>query len=86
VVIGGSGLIGRNVVSRLAAGGHEPMPASPATGVDTIYEVAADRQDATTASGRVIGSAQAPTGRSVATSDGPTRIRATREGCHIGIQ
>jgi uncharacterized protein YbjT (DUF2867 family) len=36
VVIGGSGLIGSNVVRRLKAQGHDPVPASPATGVDTI--------------------------------------------------
>jgi uncharacterized protein YbjT (DUF2867 family) len=36
VVIGGSGLIGSNVVRRLGAQGHDPVPASPATGVDTI--------------------------------------------------
>jgi len=36
VVIGGSGRVGANVVRRLAAHGDEPVPASPATGVDTI--------------------------------------------------
>src|SRR3954471_14028298 len=36
VVIGGSGRIGSNVVRRLVALGHDPVPASPATGVDTI--------------------------------------------------
>src|SRR5436305_6744885 len=36
VVIGGSGRVGSNVVRRLAAQGHDALPASPATGVDTI--------------------------------------------------
>jgi uncharacterized protein YbjT (DUF2867 family) len=36
VVIGGSGRVGSNVVGRLAAHGHDAVPASPATGVDTI--------------------------------------------------
>jgi uncharacterized protein YbjT (DUF2867 family) len=36
VIVGGSGRIGSNVVRRLAARGHDPVPASPATGVDTI--------------------------------------------------
>jgi uncharacterized protein YbjT (DUF2867 family) len=36
VVIGGSGRVGSNVVGRLVARGHEPVPASPDTGVDTI--------------------------------------------------
>ena len=36
VVIGGSGRVGSNVVRRLDAQGHQAVPASPATGVDTI--------------------------------------------------
>jgi uncharacterized protein YbjT (DUF2867 family) len=36
VVIGGSGRVGSNVVRRLAAQGHDPVAASPASGVDTI--------------------------------------------------
>lgn len=36
VVIGGSGRVGGNVVRRLGAQGHDPVPASPATGVDII--------------------------------------------------
>jgi uncharacterized protein YbjT (DUF2867 family) len=36
VVIGGSGRVGGNVVRRLIAQGHDPVPASPSTGVDTI--------------------------------------------------
>ncbi|MFV2114268.1 SDR family oxidoreductase [Micromonospora sp. LOL_025] len=36
VVIGGSGLIGSKLVERLAAQGHEAVPASPKTGVNTL--------------------------------------------------
>src|SRR2546429_222198 len=36
VVIGGSGRVGGNVVRRLVAHGHDPVSASPSTGVDTI--------------------------------------------------
>jgi uncharacterized protein YbjT (DUF2867 family) len=36
VVIGGSGRVGSNVVRRLIDQGHDAVPASPATGVDTI--------------------------------------------------
>lgn len=36
VVIGGSGLIGRNVVNRLRDRGHEVLAASPSSGVDTL--------------------------------------------------
>jgi uncharacterized protein YbjT (DUF2867 family) len=36
VVIGGSGLIGSKVVALLREGGHEAVPASPSTGVDTV--------------------------------------------------
>jgi uncharacterized protein YbjT (DUF2867 family) len=36
VVIGGTGLIGSQVVARLARAGHEAIAASPANGVDTV--------------------------------------------------
>ena len=36
VVIGGTGRIGSNVMRRLVARGHDPVPASPDTGVNTI--------------------------------------------------
>jgi uncharacterized protein YbjT (DUF2867 family) len=36
VVIGGTGLIGSKVVAKLAAHGHEAVPASPGTGVNTF--------------------------------------------------
>jgi uncharacterized protein YbjT (DUF2867 family) len=36
VVIGGSGHVGANVVGRLVAQGHDPVAASPSSGVDTI--------------------------------------------------
>ncbi|MEU4805441.1 NAD(P)H-binding protein [Actinosynnema sp. NPDC023587] len=36
VVIGGTGLIGSNVVARLGGHGHEAVAAAPSTGVDTI--------------------------------------------------
>ncbi|WP_374974687.1 SDR family oxidoreductase [Microbacterium trichothecenolyticum] len=36
VVIGGSGLIGSKVVAKLTAHGHEAVPASPNSGVNTI--------------------------------------------------
>ena len=36
VVIGGTGLVGRNVVRRLVSHGHEAIAASPSTGVDAI--------------------------------------------------
>lgn len=36
VVIGGTGLIGSKVVTRLRAEGHEAVPAAPNTGVNTL--------------------------------------------------
>src|SRR5918999_4512779 len=36
VIIGGTGLIGSKVVARLREQGHEALPASPDTGVNTI--------------------------------------------------
>lgn len=36
VIIGGSGLIGKKLTTLLRAAGHEVLPASPSTGVDTL--------------------------------------------------
>jgi uncharacterized protein YbjT (DUF2867 family) len=36
VVIGGTGLIGSTLVARLRKDGHEPLAASPDTGVNTL--------------------------------------------------
>ena len=36
VVIGGTGLIGSKLVEKLRQAGHDPLPASPDTGVDTL--------------------------------------------------
>ena len=36
VVIGGTGLIGSKLVTKLREQGHDPVPASPHTGVDTL--------------------------------------------------
>jgi uncharacterized protein YbjT (DUF2867 family) len=36
VVIGGTGRVGADVVRRLSSQGHDPVPAAPSTGVDTI--------------------------------------------------
>ena len=36
VVIGGTGLVGSQVVKKLTAAGHEAVPAAPETGVDLI--------------------------------------------------
>jgi uncharacterized protein YbjT (DUF2867 family) len=36
VIIGGSGLIGSKLVTRLRGLGHEAMPASPDSGVNTL--------------------------------------------------
>ena len=42
-VFGGTGLIGSQVVQRLTAAGHDPVPASPSTGVDLITGEGLDR-------------------------------------------
>ncbi|MEU4931428.1 NAD(P)H-binding protein [Streptomyces yokosukanensis] len=36
MVVGGTGLIGSQVVALLRAAGHDPLPATPSTGVDTL--------------------------------------------------
>jgi len=42
-VIGGTGLIGSQVVQKLTAAGHEAVPAAPSTGVDLITGKGLDR-------------------------------------------
>jgi uncharacterized protein YbjT (DUF2867 family) len=42
VVIGGTGLIGRPLVEQLRQAGHEVVPASPSTGVDTVTGAGVD--------------------------------------------
>jgi nucleoside-diphosphate-sugar epimerase len=39
VVIGGSGLIGKQLLSKLREGGHDAVGVSPSTGVDTLTPV-----------------------------------------------
>ena len=46
VVIGGSGLIGSKVVSRLREQGHEAVAASPKSGVNTVELLIGDANDA----------------------------------------
>src|SRR5690606_29934724 len=36
VIIGGTGLVGSKLVAKLLSQGHDAVPASPATGVDTL--------------------------------------------------
>jgi uncharacterized protein YbjT (DUF2867 family) len=42
VVIGGTGLIGSKLVEKLRDAGHEPLPASPDTGVNTLIDEGLD--------------------------------------------
>lgn len=59
VVIGGTGLIGSQVVAQLAARGHEAVPAAPSTGVDLITGDGLDR--ALAAAEVVVNVANSPT-------------------------
>ncbi len=58
VVIGASGRVGGNVVRRLVAHGHDPVPASPTTGVDTI--TGKGLADAMSGAGAVVDVSNAP--------------------------
>src|SRR6478735_4434092 len=44
VVIGGTGLIGRPLVELLRQAGHDAVPASPSTGVDTVTAAGVDAE------------------------------------------
>ncbi len=59
VVIGGTGLIGSQVVKKLVAAGHEAVPAAPDTGVDLITGKGLD--DALDGADVVINVANSPT-------------------------
>jgi uncharacterized protein YbjT (DUF2867 family) len=58
VVIGGSGLIGSRLVPKLREAGHEPLAASPASGVDTL--TGEGLADALEAAGAVVDVSNAP--------------------------
>jgi uncharacterized protein YbjT (DUF2867 family) len=73
VVIGGTGLIGSKLVERLRDDGHDPLAASPDTGVNTI--TGEGLAEALQGAAVVVDVANAPLGmtRRSWTSSGPRR-------------